>query len=71
MNNLKRLDIAELRELHAVVEELRSEELVAAEKGTKICLTRMRNHLSIISKLCTKVRKELLEIRKNGKIRCV
>lgn len=71
MNDLKRLDIAELHTLYLEVDELRSDELVVAEKGTKICLTRMRKHLSIISKLCTKVRKELLEIRENGKIRCV
>ena len=66
MDELKRLDIAELRELYVEVDSLKSNELVAAAKGTKIALTRMRKHLSNISKLCTKARKKLLDIRESG-----
>lgn len=71
---LKRLNIESLQTLYKLVDQLRSDEIVAANRGTKISLTRMRKTASEISKQCKLLRQELLSRRNahdrgDGKIR--
>lgn len=61
--NLERLDIEPLKKLYDLVEEIKSDEIVAANKGHKTAYTRMRTKLSEVSKLCKDARKEILEAR--------
>ena len=71
---LERLEIESLKTIYKLVDQLRSDEIVAANRGTKISLTRMRKTASEISKQCKLLRQELLSRRnahdgRDGKIR--
>ena len=66
---LHRISSTPLQKMYELVEELRGDDISTATKHTKIGLTRMRTKLSQISKLCKEARKELLEMRDDGKIR--
>ena len=70
MENLLRMDLNELHELYEAVDKIRAEELRLTKRFTKSGITRMRGQLSIAQRLCKAVRKSLLEMRDDGKVRC-
>jgi hypothetical protein len=67
IEKLKRLneEIPELNQLYKTVELVRSEEIVAANKGTKTSHIRMRVFLSEVSKAVKVIRQKLLRRQKN------
>jgi len=65
---VKRLDCAALKEIYALVDLIRSDEVQTAERRIKVGYTRMRTKLATLSKLCKAARQELLEMR-DGKVR--
>ena len=66
-DKVQRLNCPALHRLYELVEQARGDELSAANRGTKIALTRLRGKLAQIAKLCKTVRKELLTMRDGKK----
>lgn len=70
MNGVSRLPAPALEEIYQLMEQVLSEELLAADKlkrrkiGWKVALTRIRVKLSRVSKLCKDARKEILAMTK-------
>ena len=69
LTKLYQIDSAALRELYQIVKEIKAEDITTAEKCHKVGLTRLRVKLSQVGKLSKEARKDLLEMRDDGKIR--
>ncbi len=66
VTKLERLDIPELKLVYELSDNLRAEELAAANRYTKTSLTRMRKITLDISKNCDIIRRKALTMRKGG-----
>jgi len=68
MDKVQRLSSTRLSQLYALVDQVRGDEIMAANKGSKAAFTRLRVNLAQVAALCKQVRKEILVMRDGEKV---
>lgn len=67
IEEVERLECDALHDIYELVEQMRGDELAAAQRQTKVAFTRLRGKLAQIAKLCKTARKEFLIMRDGEK----